>query len=1190
MKPGTLSLTKVFGILMVNLLFFAANTYAQRDTTLNQPNQSGTFVAPHAIRLAPGFSTAAGQSFRAYIDPNINQCQPLNLQLSNNQNYIVTYTPLVAGVTNPAATNNSACNVMVDVQYFDGLGRPLQNIEVKGSPTFRDIVQPIAYDAYNRETTKYLSYTVNSSTSSNGSFQTNAIADQGSFYANPTNPTTWNAPGVPKINFPYMETGFEPSPLNRVLEQGSPGDNWQLTGKPGATNPGHTVKYEYATNDASSLTSGSGRWAKMYGVALDANGKPTLVDQGSYGANQLYVTITKDQNWVNADGKDGIVEEYKDKQGRIVLNRAYNNGGVAHSTYFVFDDIGNLSYVLPPAIEPDNGGITLSALSKLGYQYQYDGRNRVVEKKIPGKGREYTVFNKLDQAVAYQDSVLRLTNQWSFTKYDAFGKVVLTGVWNNGGTAISRINLQSQVDAISQNWESRDNNNASNYYYSSVSFPTNNIQKVLTVNYYDDYIVPNLPSIYDKHLSYSAMTKGLLTIALSNVLGTSDMLWSVHYYDDNGRLTKTFAQHYLGGSSNLNVANYDETSNTYNFTDVLIASTRNHHVSTGALTTIVDSLVYDHRGRQIQAWNRINNGPNTLTSKQDYNEVGQVRIKHLNATNSGASFLQDIGYSYNERGWLTKDSSSLFVMQLKYNDGTNPQFNGNIANQYWGTGNLLSKNYAYNYDKLNRLTAGISNENFTEQNITYDKGGNLLTLSRTDPRIPATVNLVYHYDGNQLKTVDNLVNNPYEYDGNGNATYDSRNDVHVSYNFLNLPQNFTGSKTLAYTYDADGNKLRRVSSNSSVGATDYVNGIQYKNGAIEYIRTTDGLARRNQSNGDYSYEYSLSDHLSNSRVSFDNNNGTARMIQQDDYYPYGLNYNRYAFGNKTPYLYNKKELQEELGQYDYGSRFYDPVIGRFLVIDKYAEKFQGVSTYQYAALDPIKNIDVNGDSVKTAESTPIVKGKHIYITRTTTITGKVYDATGQGKADALAGALNDKLNNSTGSETVKNKNGTVTHYTYKIDSKFTAAHSVEDVKRGDNVVAVVSKVTGKSANGVTDAAGVTNKAYGLVAFVQDSPMAALLDYAYHEVGHELGFIDHFDGDKTDPMDYNGGTNHGNNFTNWEMIGIYDNNKNPKIDRGYNRAIITNRQNEGVTNDVSTNERPYTGDRRHGMLIIKPIKN
>jgi len=95
------------------------------------------------------------------------------------------------------------------------------------------------------------------------------------------------------------------------------------------------------------------------------------------------------------------------------------------------------------------------------------------------------------------------------------------------------------------------------------------------------------------------------------------------------------------------------------------------------------------------------------------------------------------------------------------------------------------------------------------------------------------------------------------------------------------------------------------------------------------------------------------------------------LQQHDDYYPFGLEISRSILSPKNEYLYNKKELQEELGLYDYGARFYDPLFGRFNIIDPLSEQSRRWTTYRYGFDNPIRFIDPDGMS----EEDDILKDK-----------------------------------------------------------------------------------------------------------------------------------------------------------------------------------------------------------------------
>ena len=259
--------------------------------------------------------------------------------------------------------------------------------------------------------------------------------------------------------------------------------------------------------------------------------------------------------------------------------------------------------------------------------------------------------------------------------------------------------------------------------------------------------------------------------------------------------------------------------------------------------------------------------------------------------------------------------------------------------------------------------------------------------------------LTLTYNGNQLKKVTDTASDPlylgafhfqdggnvaveYLYDTNGNMTVDYNKKISkIQYNQLNLPNKlqFTYGHTTSYRYGADGTKrnVTHVTSTTnllvpmgsivavpanqiaSTMQTDYCGNLIYENGVLSKILTEEGYITLN---GTTPVHYYLKDHQVNNRVVIDQ---SGVVEQVNHYYPFGMTYGDGIATSNQPYKYNDKELDRMHGLdwYDYGARMYDSALGRFHTQDRFVEKYFPLSPYQYAANNPVCNIDVNGDNI-----------------------------------------------------------------------------------------------------------------------------------------------------------------------------------------------------------------------------------
>lgn len=110
--------------------------------------------------------------------------------------------------------------------------------------------------------------------------------------------------------------------------------------------------------------------------------------------------------------------------------------------------------------------------------------------------------------------------------------------------------------------------------------------------------------------------------------------------------------------------------------------------------------------------------------------------------------------------------------------------------------------------------------------------------------------------------------------------------------------------------------------------------------------------------------------LSYSDKNTDNTIDASEIIEETNYYPFGLAHSGYNQKNDAlmkdyKYQYNGKEKQEELGLnfYDYGARNYDAAIGRWMNVDPLTEKYREFNPYAYVGNRPLNAIDPNGKEI-----------------------------------------------------------------------------------------------------------------------------------------------------------------------------------------------------------------------------------
>jgi RHS repeat-associated protein len=312
--------------------------------------------------------------------------------------------------------------------------------------------------------------------------------------------------------------------------------------------------------------------------------------------------------------------------------------------------------------------------------------------------------------------------------------------------------------------------------------------------------------------------------------------------------------------------------------------------------------------------------------------------------------------------------------------------NGDNGNDY-GITNYKdnNRNQTFTYDTLNRLThaenTGTDCSNPTlhppqtqywRNDYVYDAWGNLLQKNVTKcfaESLAILSNVLNRADNGQAPQNGQTPSLNYQYDAAGNMIWNATTQQGYAYDQENR---ITGSAGYAYTYDADGNRVKKANGSTGTIYWSMTPGIVAEsdlngNTQSEYVFFNgERVARRDGVNGAGGVFYYFSDHLKTASVITDS---VGNIKAESDYYPWGGEL-QFVANDSNHYKFTGKERDSETNLDYFGARYYSNGLGRFITPDWAAKATavpyadfadpQSLNLYTYVRNIPTTKADANG--------------------------------------------------------------------------------------------------------------------------------------------------------------------------------------------------------------------------------------
>ncbi len=661
------------------------------------------------------------------------------------------------------------------------------------------------------------------------------------------------------------------------------------------------------------------------------------------------------------DENNSRTDEFFDIRNKLRLSIKQSSSGPC-STFFDYDDLGNLSKVIRP-----NGDSVL---------YEYNSLGQLVEETNVD-------LSSLSGATFYQKRQF---------EYDKNGNVIRIKL-PNGSLNSPAWAIYNKYDALNRQTESG----------------------IDVYGYGYQLLLPYRRFFYDQ--SSSEFSLGRLSLSVEFGSSGSPGYAERFDYDPRGRIKRQVNYFNATLDSSLSPQNYFVHGDSivllysYDWADQL-----------KSITYPDGSIIrysYDSRGRLTAV------GGSTDADSAKYARLKHTRRDELERMTIGSA-VQQVDYLYNQRGWLKSINggtssaagapNDVFGQSLHYENFTDPnppssmtpQFNGNVAAQRQS---LLGQDTTtcYTYDASDRLQESYRGSLGLES-FGYDRNGNV-TYRRHHSGPPAGRTFHYSPGTNRLSRIQTnqslFLDDTLRYDANGNVVRHSGKKADFTYDPFDrlswcTKPTILGRDTVSYDYSTSGERVYKdyryqyrapcnwpksadsiggeiephlgpggdttslLCTFSGVSRTYYVLGqgrilAELSAPIAQAIKAKflyaggNRLALRDANNNLFFY---LNDHLGSTVAVLDS---TGTLRDKHWYYAFGQTRHEQTSTNQA-YKYTSKPLDREAGLniYYYGARYYDPDIGRFLSLDPLASKYPSVSPYAYVSNNPLRRIDPDG--------------------------------------------------------------------------------------------------------------------------------------------------------------------------------------------------------------------------------------